>query len=702
MAINLLPSEQKLKFKKQKSVSATHNIEMTGPKKVEKSKSSIKSGGVLGFFKQAFRTPKAEEKNKEEKKDTSSVKAPEKKILFKEKISYKTVRRVPKIEYQMPVRKPESFGEKSSVPISNKISNIFDTPKIQKNKSTESKTKNITFDSKEKFPKYSSVSTEQLFSKKNLKTKKVKVIEVVSDNGDNVGKKKSGKSVWTKIQEWFSKIFGSKKSSIPAPDPAKISGLSGFPQPKDGKLEITYEKEVTKDGNKEDPGIKKQIVDSKIGSPKDAQPKKSVLSYNAPMVNEEVVPLAKDESKKINTSKEVIPKISYVNTPLPSSPKPVNKIKKEVDKPAAPQKIKEDKKSNNYFGWFSKFWKSLLALFISDNKNRKDVKPARMTTVEDEIKVSYEKNKSTLDKIDFNKPEDNIEVNKEIVPTPPLPPAPMDIPKPPINQGTPTVDVQEKIDEKKLTENLTTDSINIPVPAPPTKLGSDVKKDVVGSKNIIQTEGAKEDIIGMDWEVNLIPEDSQEKNIPVSIILFLIMSVVISGALVFGGWLWASYYHNTISTTISEIDAEISLIEADISQYSQLQEDARIIQNKITSVQDLLDKHIYWSEFFNKLEFYTITDVYYSSMSVDINGAVTLSAVGSSYENAVKQLMVMEKANDYITKVTISDITFQNDTAVADENTENENQIISEELNVNFNINLMVQPEIFYYPKISL
>ncbi len=90
-------------------------------------------------------------------------------------------------------------------------------------------------------------------------------------------------------------------------------------------------------------------------------------------------------------------------------------------------------------------------------------------------------------------------------------------------------------------------------------------------------------------------------------------------------------------------------------------------------------------------------------MSVDVNGTVTLTAIGSSYENAVKQLMVMEKATDFVTEVTISDIVFQDITAEQLAGQEDQIEMIaSDEQMVKFNINLTVLPEIFYYSKISL
>ena len=206
----------------------------------------------------------------------------------------------------------------------------------------------------------------------------------------------------------------------------------------------------------------------------------------------------------------------------------------------------------------------------------------------------------------------------------------------------------------------------------------------------------------MDWEVNLIPEDALEKEIPLSKILYLVMSLIISCALVFGGWLWANYYYNTISITINEISSEITIKNAEIGQYRQLQKDVSALRQTIGNVQGLLDKHVYWSEVFNKLEEYTVSGVYFKSMTADINGSVALSAVGKDYETAVRQLFVFDKASDFVTDITISNIVFAQESAasvIAPSSEEIIAPAINGEESVAFTVNLSILPSIFYYPQ---
>jgi len=125
MAINLLPSEHKTKFKKQKSESSQQKIEMTSTEKFDNKESGIKKAGVLSFFKQSIAKPK--EEKKEEQIQDKARSMPEKKVSLKQKISYKNILdgKVPKVEYHVPDRKPLSekkseglfsFGKKSKGP----------------------------------------------------------------------------------------------------------------------------------------------------------------------------------------------------------------------------------------------------------------------------------------------------------------------------------------------------------------------------------------------------------------------------------------------------------------------------------------------------------------------------------------------------------------------------------------------------------
>jgi hypothetical protein len=113
----------------------------------------------------------------------------------------------------------------------------------------------------------------------------------------------------------------------------------------------------------------------------------------------------------------------------------------------------------------------------------------------------------------------------------------------------------------------------------------------------------------------------------------------------------------------------------------------------------MLEKHVSWSQLFTKLERYTLPEVYYKSLSADVNGTVTLSASAKDYETAIKQLYIYQQAPDFVGSATISGITFvgRSTAASAAPLTElpTETQTDLKET-VSFSITLSVIPGIFY------
>ncbi len=203
---------------------------------------------------------------------------------------------------------------------------------------------------------------------------------------------------------------------------------------------------------------------------------------------------------------------------------------------------------------------------------------------------------------------------------------------------------------------------------------------------------------GMNWEVNLVPEEALEQEISVSRVLGLVTVAIVAAGLVFGGWLWANWYYNNVTQSIAEVNNQIAITDIKIRSYKNLQDDVAALQEQISDIKTLLDKHVYWSGVFTELEQYTSPDVYYTSLTADVNGSITLKAVGKDYDAAIKQLMVLNNANDFVNSVTVSDIVFasaddQTTTAVTQPSV-----TATKDTTVKFSVTMTVNPNIFYYP----
>ncbi|MBI5037315.1 MAG: hypothetical protein HZC01_01205 [Candidatus Kerfeldbacteria bacterium] len=209
--------------------------------------------------------------------------------------------------------------------------------------------------------------------------------------------------------------------------------------------------------------------------------------------------------------------------------------------------------------------------------------------------------------------------------------------------------------------------------------------------------------LGTNWEVNLVPEESLEQEISISRVMMLATFIVVAVGVVFGGWLWANWYYNSITTEINKMNNQIVIADIQIRSYEKMLNEINELRVQIDNVSTLLDKHVYWSSFFSELERATSPDVYFTSMSADVNGTVTLQAVGRNYDAAIKQLMVFEKAQSFVSDVTVSGIAFTG-TLAESTNTTATSAIGSAtpaarvgDTPVTFTVELTVQPAIFYF-----
>ncbi len=126
--------------------------------------------------------------------------------------------------------------------------------------------------------------------------------------------------------------------------------------------------------------------------------------------------------------------------------------------------------------------------------------------------------------------------------------------------------------------------------------------------------------------------------------------------------------------------SQISDLEKQILDYEELNKEIQKLGSDITLVNDVLNKHIYWTNFFALLEKYTISDVYYRGLAAGNNGALTLKAVGKDFSSVAKQLKVLEQesAKEFVTEAKV--------TAAEDMSS-----------GVEFEITLVLNPNLFYY-----
>lgn len=200
----------------------------------------------------------------------------------------------------------------------------------------------------------------------------------------------------------------------------------------------------------------------------------------------------------------------------------------------------------------------------------------------------------------------------------------------------------------------------VEVPITPTPLSpAEGKKEIAEQKTRkfihIPQNGKQE---GNGLGVNLIPTSltlRTWKQVIKSVIWIIILSVVFN-VLAYGAlYAWGQQIDN--QTT--EIDQKIKKVQASILNFEHLQDQISVLEDQITSVDWLLQRHIYWTKFFSLLEKYTLDDVYFQGFSAGINGNISLKANGPDITSAARQLKLLESeaAKELVSTVSVTRVT---------------------------------------------
>ncbi|MFH1534832.1 MAG: hypothetical protein ABIF80_02505, partial [Patescibacteria group bacterium] len=187
-------------------------------------------------------------------------------------------------------------------------------------------------------------------------------------------------------------------------------------------------------------------------------------------------------------------------------------------------------------------------------------------------------------------------------------------------------------------------------------------------------------------DVNLIPDDVLVKLEPKSKLRQLGLAVIIIAVLVGLIYGYMMYRESKIEGDIQVVVVEIESVEQELNNLGYIRESALVLKKQIDSVSQLLNVHIYWSQFLEYLEKYTLPDVYYKNLAATKAGIVTLSASAVDLATLADQYLIFQNASDFVESVTI-------ESAVSAQNTE-DNEIGSGA--VDFNISLTINPDTFF------
>ena len=146
-----------------------------------------------------------------------------------------------------------------------------------------------------------------------------------------------------------------------------------------------------------------------------------------------------------------------------------------------------------------------------------------------------------------------------------------------------------------------------------------------------------------------------------------------------------SLWKYQVETRTAEIDQQIEAFKTNLIVYSTKEPEMSAIGARVSLINSLLSRHIYWTNFFALLEKYTLPDVYYNGVSAATNGSLSLSAHGSSFETVSRllQLLGSSVAKEFVRKASVTSA-----------------QLVSnstQQSQVDFTLELTLNPSLFYY-----
>jgi len=151
-------------------------------------------------------------------------------------------------------------------------------------------------------------------------------------------------------------------------------------------------------------------------------------------------------------------------------------------------------------------------------------------------------------------------------------------------------------------------------------------------------------------KTNLIKEDvTTYVNWKKNIILFLFGLVFV--VLIIGGFYAQLIYKEyTSGLEGKDLDNEIKVLNVKIDKLEKQNQEIIEFQERLNIAADLLDNHIYWTNFFKFLEENTLSNTYYtSSVSGNTVGIFDFEAIAKNYSDIDNQLRIL-RANEHVLK----------------------------------------------------
>lgn len=152
----------------------------------------------------------------------------------------------------------------------------------------------------------------------------------------------------------------------------------------------------------------------------------------------------------------------------------------------------------------------------------------------------------------------------------------------------------------------------------------EVKKHELQNPKILEVNLIKEEaVVSFDWSKNLLV---------LALVLFL------AGLLIAEVYFGLNWWEEQEAAQVQVLSDKVAKLDAEAAKLRKSASAALSYKDKSAVFTDLLNNHIYWSNFFNWLEKNTLSSVHYAAFSGTLDGNYALSATADTYADVSWQV----------------------------------------------------------------
>ncbi len=161
-----------------------------------------------------------------------------------------------------------------------------------------------------------------------------------------------------------------------------------------------------------------------------------------------------------------------------------------------------------------------------------------------------------------------------------------------------------------------------------------------------------------NFEVNLMPEELGSVKHPGrrTKVFALVLAVVLPAVVIAGCYWLIVLACQSEQEKIAVQNQKIRELKQELRPREDYWRENRYLRKKVEKIDQLWKEHVYWTDFFELLEKYTLDGVHYKSFSADLSGEFVLPTEAINYGILARQIVAFEQSNNFVKEVSVDNI----------------------------------------------